>query len=145
MSANTSFNTIYELNIYLSNNLTNLKINDYFKQINQQFYQKLDISFIDYFLELCENENQFIVDHIKLKEYGVIKTFKSNDIQRCLKQFDLIENVDCATLRSQDCLAKANLIENVDYRVLNVQQPVKQEGYSIKKEYTLTPYAFKFK
>ena len=40
-------NSIQELNIYLSNNLTNLKLNDYFKEIQHRFYNDLDISFME--------------------------------------------------------------------------------------------------
>ena len=79
---------------------------------------------MDYFLELCNNENEFIVDHIKLQEYGVLNTIDtSQKIKRSLE-----------TLM---------LIENEDYRVANVGYPVKQGGFSTKKEYKLTPYAFK--
>jgi hypothetical protein len=34
-------------------------------------------------------------------------------------------------------------VYNVVHPVANVSQSVKQGGYSIKKEYKLTPYAFK--
>ncbi len=119
-----SYNTIDDFNVYLLNNLTNLTLGDYFKQIHSQFYSDIDISFMEFFLELCEHENEFIIEHSKLKEYNVITNIKSCNILDCLLKFDLIENQD--------------------YRVLNVQQPVKQGGYSIKNLYTLTPYAFKF-
>lgn len=119
----SQFNTINEFNTYLSDKLRNVKLNEYFTLIQSQFYSELDISFMDYFLELCDNENEFIVDHIKLQEYKVINNLKSSNIK--------------------DCLVKSDLIENKDYRVLDVQQPVKQGGFSNKKEYKLTPYAFK--
>ncbi len=122
-----SYNTISEFNIYLTNNLTNLKLNEYFKQIHEQFYKELDISFMEYFLELCKHEDEFIVDHIKLQEYKVINITQSYDIKRCLNQY--------------------NLIKNVDFQVRNVAESrlENQHGGSNgnKKEYTLTPYAFK--
>jgi hypothetical protein len=119
----SQFNTITDFNTYLSNKLRNIKLNEYFSLIQSQFYSNVDISFMDYFLELCNNENKFIVEHIKLQEYKVINNLKSSNIK--------------------DCLVKSDLIENEDYRVLDVQQPVKQGGFSTKKEYKLTPYAFK--
>jgi hypothetical protein len=119
----SQFNTITEFNTYLSDKLRNVKLNEYFSLIQSQFYSNLDISFMDYFLELCNNENEFIVEHIKLQEYRVINNLKSSNIK--------------------DCLDKSDLIENEDFRVLDVQQSVKQGGFSTKKEYKLTPYAFK--
>lgn len=120
----SQFNTITDFNTYLSNKLKNVKLNEYFSLIQSQFYFNIDISFMDYFLELCNNENEFIVNHIKLQEYGVLTNIDtSKDIKRRLE-----------TLM---------LIENEDYQVGNVAQPVKQGGFSTKKEYKLTPYAFK--
>lgn len=122
-----SYTTITEFNTYLSNNLTNLHIFKYFKLIHEQFYKDLDISFMEYFLELCKNENEFIVEHIKLQEYKVINNIKSCNIK--------------------DCLTKSNLIENEDYQVLNVQQSRlnnQHGGYNgNKKQYILKPKAFK--
>ena len=121
----SQFATIQEFNIYLSDKLRNLKLNEYFKEIQSKFYPELDISFMDYFLELCNHENEFIVDHIKLQEYGVLTNIKnSNNIKKTLDN-------------------SLMLIENEDYRVRNVSQPVKQGGFSNKNKYKLTPYAFK--
>ena len=80
---------------------------------------------MDYFLELCDNENEFIVDHIKLQEYKVINNLKSSNIK--------------------DCLVKSDLIENKDYLLLDVQpqDSKKKQGGNNAKEYKLTPYAFK--
>ena len=120
----SQFQTITEFNTYLTNNLINeYNLNEYFKLIHTEFYSNIDISFMDYFLELTNNENEFIVKHIKLQEYKVINNIKSSTILQALNG--------------------NYLIENEDYRVHNVMQPVKQGGYSIKKEYHLTPYAFK--
>jgi hypothetical protein len=91
---------------------------DYMKYINNRFKPEMDISFIDYFMEMCDNENEFIIDHTKLHDYGIITNVKtSNNILKCLK--------------------KNSLIENDDYRVLLQAQPVKQGGTSIKKQYIL--------
>ena len=121
----TQFNNIDEFNTYLSDKLRNVKLNEYFTLIQSEFYPELDISFMDYFLELCDNENEFIVDHIKLQEYKVINNLKSSNIK--------------------DCLVKSDLIENKDYLLLDVQQQdsKKKHGGNNAKEYKLTPYAFK--
>ena len=121
----TQFNNIDEFNTYLSDKLRNVKLNEYFTLIQSEFYPELDISFMDYFLELCDNENEFIVDHIKLQEYKVINNIKSSNIK--------------------DCLVKSDLIENKDYLLLDVQQQdsKKKHGGNNAKEYKLTPYAFK--
>ena len=121
----SQFNTISEFNTYLSDNLKNLKLNDYFKEIHSKFYSELDISFMDYFLELCEHENEFIVDHIKLQEYGVLTNINSSEkIKRNLERLFLIKNED--------------------YHVSQVgQQSETSRGIKYTKQYKLTPYAFK--
>jgi uncharacterized protein YukE len=119
----SQFKTITEFNIYLSDNLKNIKLNEYFNLIQSEFYSNLDISFMDYFLELTNHENEFIVDHIKLQEYGVINNVKtSKDIKTRLNSLFLIENED--------------------YLVGNVSHQLKS-GKKYAKEYKLTPYAFK--
>jgi len=124
----SQFNTITDFNTYLSNKLKKIKLNEYFSLIQSQFYSNVNISFMDYFLELCNNENEFIVEHIKLQEYGVINNINtSKDIKTRLNSL--------------------MLIENEDYQVGNVSQSrlENQHGGSNgnKKEYKLTPYAFK--
>lgn len=121
----SQFNTINDFNTYLSEKLRNIKLNEYFNLIQSQFYSDLDISFMDYFLELCNNENEFIVDHIKLQEYGVLNNINtSKDVNRRLEAL--------------------MLIENEDYLVGNVaQQSETSRGIKYAKEYKLTPYAFK--
>jgi len=122
----SQFATIQEFNIYLSAKLRNVKLNEYFTLIQSQFYPELDISFMDYFLELCDHENEFIVEHIKLQEYGVLTNVtKSNNIKKSLERLFLIENED--------------------YLLLQVEQQdsKKKHGGNNAKEYKLTPYAFK--
>lgn len=117
-------NTIEEFNTNLANKLIKYDLNVYFNTIHSKFYKNVDISFMDYFLSLILKKNEFCVDHIKLQEYGVINNI---DTSRVIK----------------DCLAKSNLIENEDYRVENVLLQDLRHGGSNKKEYKLTPYAFK--
>ena len=97
-------NTIQEFNNNLVNTLTKCELNEYFNDIHSKFYNNIDISFMEYFLSLVNKNGEFCVDHMKLKEYGVLTTDKSGDILRALNQFDLTENED--------------------YRLRNVAQPV---------------------
>ena len=123
----SQFNTIQEFNTYLSDKLRNVKLNEYFTLIQSKFYPELDISFMDYFLELCDHENEFIVEHIKLQEYGVLTNINnSNNIKKTLDN-------------------SLMLIENEDYLLRNVSQQdsKKKHGGNNAKEYKLTPYAFK--
>lgn len=120
----SQFNTITEFNTYLSDKLRNVKLNEYFTLIQSQFYSNLDISFMDYFLELIPKKNEFCVDHIKLQEYGVLNNINTSaKIKRTLEE-TLI------------------LIENEDYLVSNVGQQL-PSGTKYSKEYKLTPKAFK--
>ena len=68
---------------------------------------------IKLFTICCRATNEFVIHHDKLQKYGVInKITTTNNIKRCLEQFDLIEYEV--------------------YRLLNVEQPVKQGGFSYK-------------
>jgi uncharacterized coiled-coil DUF342 family protein len=122
----SQFQTITEFNTYLSDKLRNIKLNEYFNLIHSQFYSNIDISFMDYFLELTNNENEFIVKHIKLQEYKVINNL-----------------ITSANIKKN--LERLMLIENEDYQVFQVeQQDLKNKhGGNNAKEYKLTPYAFK--
>ena len=104
------FLTIKAYNEYLSNNLKNLNINQYFKELHKQFYSELDISFMDYFLELCDEENldKFCVEHEKLKEFGIITTGKTDKIIRCLEQCNFIKNQDYVCLTIDDIKSYTN-------------------------------------
>ena len=124
----SQFNTITDLNTYLTDNLRNIKLNDYFSLIQSQFYSNLDISFMDYFLELITKRDEICIDHQKLIEYGIINTKRSNDIK--------------------DCIEKCNSIENTDFECLTAERSaVKRVGRGgsngNKKEYKLTPKLFK--
>ena len=121
----SQFNTITKYNTYLSDKLKKVTLNEYFKEIHSKFYSNINISFMDYFLELCNNENEFIVEHIKLQEYKVINNIDtSKDIKKGLDRLFLIENED--------------------YQVYTYNVPNRMKNCNvIKKEYKLTPYAFK--
>ena len=122
------FNTITEFNTYLSDKLRNVKLNEYFTLIQSQFYSKLDISFMDYFLELINKKDEICIEHQKLIEYGIINTNRSNHIKECIEKLNAIENIDF------ECLtAEPSAVKRVGRGGSNGN----------KKEYKLTPKLFK--
>ena len=90
----SQFNTITDLNTYLTDNLRNIKLNEYFSLIQSQFYSNLDISFMDYFLELITKKDDICIDRQKLIEYGIINTKRSNHIKECIEKLNARENTD---------------------------------------------------
>ena len=107
----------------LANDQTKLTMSEFFSSIHARFYPNQDISFMKYFLELTDHEDQFIVHHNKLREYGIMTSTQSSDAK---KKFDTLL-----------------LIEGIDYRVRDVSDPVQQGGVATAKHYYLTPEAFK--
>ena len=87
-------NTINDYNDNLINNHIDIELIKYFKDVHSKFYNKVDISFMEYFLEICNKENEFCIDHIKLQEYNVINTIKSSTILQSLNSYNLEENKD---------------------------------------------------
>jgi hypothetical protein len=102
---------------------TKITLKDFFKTIHSKFYPKQDISFMEYFLKLTENEGEFIVHHEKLVEYGITSSKRSSDVKEKL-----------------DALG---LVEDEEYNLRDVPQVRKNRGTVVKKVYMLTPEAFK--
>lgn len=82
----------------LSETMTKMEISDFFEEVHTQFYPKQSISFMEYFLELMENENEFIVHHKKLLEYGIVSP--SGDVKKKLEKLSLIEDEDYEVSKS---------------------------------------------
>ena len=79
---------ISELNIYLSKNLTNMKLSEYFKEIHNKFYSNID----DLSQALIK---EGIVDNNKLLEYGVLSNIDSSkEIKKVLNRLLLEEGED---------------------------------------------------
>lgn len=117
-------NTVKTFIQTLSGQETKMTMIEFFKEIHSRFYSHVDISFMDYFLELAEHENEFVVHHSKLIEYGIVTSTRSNDIK--------------------DRLNVLSLTENEDYTMRDVpQQWEKSRGFKHCKVYHLTPEAFK--
>ncbi len=106
----------------LAKTLTKITMTEFFKQIHSEFYSDQDISFMEYFLELTEHEDEFIVDHHKLIEYGVVISLESGNVKKKL--------------------AAAGLENGVDFTLVDITERGKS-GAQTHKLYTLTPKAFK--
>jgi len=119
----TQFNNINEFNNFNSEHLTKMDLIDYFKKVHSVFYKDIDITFMDYFLEICQHDDKFVIHHNKLKEYKVIESDDSHKILNMLKRRNLIESIDF------------ELAVDGELRI--------QGGTSTKINYNLTPYAFK--
>lgn len=120
----TKFTGIKTEAIKLGQSLTELDQAAFFKYMHSKYYSHIDISFMKYFLELYESEEDYPVEHTALIKYGIMTcSDNSSKIKEKLKNLGLV-NVD-------------------DYRLADVRQPVKQGGFSSKKVYHLTAKAFK--
>ena len=78
---------------------------------------------MNYFLELTNHENEFVVHHDKLVEYGIMTSTQSSAVNKRL--------------------ARLSLIEGEDILVGDVSEQDRNHGGSNKKVYHLTPGAFK--
>ncbi len=103
-----------------------MNLNEFFHDIHALFYPDKDISFMNYFLELCDQSDKFYVHHDKLFEYGIITTNQSIHVERLLiKQLNLTEGEDFILL------------------TINGEQDDNKHGGNNKKTYMLTPETFK--
>jgi hypothetical protein len=88
-----SYLEIEKFNNILVEKQHTINIIDYIKDINNLYY-KIEIDFIDEFIELI-NKDDFCIHHEMLKKYGILTLSSStNDIKRLLEQYDLEENID---------------------------------------------------
>jgi hypothetical protein len=107
----------------LADRLAKKDLMDFFSEVHDQFYRDVDIRFMEYFLEIAEYEGKFVVDHTKLREYGVVTSIRSSVIKEKLEQL--------------------GLTVGDDYLLQDVLQQDGQHGGANKKAYILTPKAFK--
>jgi hypothetical protein len=103
---------------------TKITMKDFFKTIHGKFYPKQDISFMEYFLKLTENEGEFIVHHEKLIEYGIMSSIRSYHVKEKLDALDLVEDEEYSEV------------------LPDIRQNLSSGGRP-KKVYMLTPEAFK--
>ena len=117
-----SYLEIEKFNNILVEKQHTINIIDYIKDINNLYY-KIEIDFIDEFIELI-NKDDFCIHHEMLKKYGILTLSSStNDIKRLLEQYDLEENKD--------------------FRLQILIQSAPKGGCTHKNEYYLHPRAFK--
>ena len=115
--------SIEAYNEYLVNRHESVNIIDYVKTVNE-IKCKIDIKFIDEFIELV-NSDDFCIHHDMLIKYGVItkNILTTTKIKRMLDQYDLKFNID--------------------YKTTNIGCFNISAGRGNKNEYILTPHAFK--
>ena len=93
----------------LVNNMDKIDLNEFFNYIIKNIHSNLDLSFKDYFMEICDKDGKFIINHSKLVEFKVINNAETSaKIKRCLDKFK--DN------------NKQLLIEGRDYQVSNIGQ-----------------------
>jgi phage anti-repressor protein len=116
-----TYKSIEEYKSYLVENQVNINIIEFVKEINKIKY-KIDLSFIDEFIELV-SKDECCIHHNMLEKYG-ISNLKggSKDIKRILDQNEFIENEDY-------------LLSKVAEQLLS--------GTKYKNEYFLHPESFK--
>ena len=121
----TTFEKANDYAMEQAEKLNKLTLNEFFTYIHANYYLDQDISFMNYFIELCDKEGQFVVPHTKLVEYGVMTSKRSSNVKEKLENLGL-----------------KNDENKKDYVLLDVQQNSKKGGRPAKL-YTLTPEAFK--
>ena len=117
-----TFEQAREYAVKQAEKLNKLSMNEFFIYIHSNYYPDQDNSFMNYFLELCDKEGQFVVEHTKLVEYGVMTSTESSKVKEKLDSL--------------------GLVINEDYLLTDVCEQVKS-GTKHSKLYTLTPEAFK--
>ena len=116
------YSSIQEYINYLIENQINVNIIDFVKEVNKLEF-KIDINFIDEFIELV-SKKECCIHHNMLQKYKISSlNGTTNDIKKILNQ--------------------NNFEENKDFELRNVSQLRSQGGTSIKNEYYLHPRAFK--
>ena len=106
----------------LSERLVCMEMDDFFNEVNSKFY-KIDTTFMNYFLSIIVNDGEFVVNHDKLRKYGIMTSNKSNHVKE--KLYNL------------------RMVEGEDYKTEIIKTKLKQGGFSNKKVYLLTPDSFK--
>jgi hypothetical protein len=109
-----TYKSIEEYNSYLVENQVNINIIDYVKEINKIKY-KIDIIFIDEFIELV-NKDDCCIHHNMLEKYGICNIKGgSKDIKRILEQNEFIENEDYLPSKVAEQLLSGTKYKNEYY------------------------------
>ncbi len=118
--------TVYQLSedyaTKLAESLIKVDLNEFFKEVHERFYPDIDVSFMKYFIQLTKQGGRFVVEHTKLKEYGIMTSTESSKVKNKLNRY--------------------NLVDGEDYLLADVGEQL-PSGTKYSKMYTLTPKAFK--
>ena len=90
----TAFKQAKAYSMEQAEKLNKLTLNEFFTYIHSNYYPDQDISFMNYFLEICDKEGQFVVEHTKLVEYGVMTSTRSNKVKEKLELLNLENEED---------------------------------------------------
>ncbi len=107
----------------LANNLTKITLTDFFKSVHEQFYSDQDISFMEEFLEWTQHENEFVIHHSKLRQYGIMTSTDAFDVKKKIERL--------------------GLVIDRDYNLRHVSEVRKDRGSVKSNHYYLTPEGFK--
>ncbi len=80
--------------ISMGDSLKKMSLEEFFNHYHGKYYQTIDISFMEYFLKIIEREGEFVISHLKLKEYGVTTVSKLSHIKERMNNLELIEDQD---------------------------------------------------
>lgn len=103
-------------------NLVNCSIEEFFNEVRNKFYPEIDISFMEYFLQIINEENKFVIHHKELIKYGVMTSKRSSAVKNKIELLGMQCGKDYLV---EDVLVKGN------------------SGSQLHKHYYLTPGAFK--
>lgn len=86
---------VYEYNKTLIDNLTKVDLITYFRNIQSYYYNDIDITFMDYFLDNYTGKNKFNISSDKFIEYNIINPKRVNkQIKKIISKNNLIEGED---------------------------------------------------
>ena len=88
----TTQTMINDLNVSLVNEQPDITIANYVKQLSKNIFN-IDISFIDDFIELVDNDD-YIIHHDMLDKYDVLKITDTSHVKRLLQQHDFEDGVE---------------------------------------------------
>ncbi len=83
-----------EYAINMAKRLQTMSLIDFVKDVHLRFYPEKDISFTEYLLDLTNYEGQFIVEHYKLVEFGIMTSAQPSSVSSKLVSLHLIEQID---------------------------------------------------
>ncbi len=78
--------------ISMGDSLKKMSLEEFFNYYHGKYYQTIDISFMEYFLKIIEREGEFVISHLKLKEYGVTTSTNVSNIKERMDHLELIED-----------------------------------------------------